>query len=77
MNLRTAEKIWPGPADLRTKIKTAVWFAINDTIHLSGAREEKMWNEADPRDEELMKVLDTKTVYLTNRIMELIEEENK
>jgi hypothetical protein len=60
-------------ADLRTKIKVACWFAINDTIHKSGAREEKVWNESDPRDVELMNVLDSTTIELTNRIMEIIE----
>ena len=58
--------------DREIEIRTAVWFAINDTIHLSGAREEKVWNETDPRDQELMHVLDTKTIELTKRIMEII-----
>lgn len=58
--------------DLEIQIKVAIWFAINDVIHQSGAREEKMWNESDPRDIELMKVLDLKTVELTNRIMDII-----
>jgi hypothetical protein len=58
--------------DTEIEIRTAVWFAINDTIHLSGAREEKFWNESDPRDQELMQVLDLKTVELTKRIMEII-----
>jgi hypothetical protein len=60
---------------LKIKIRTAVWFAINDTIHLTGTREEKMWNESDPRDRELMKVLDTKTVELSDRIMNIIDEQ--
>ena len=58
--------------DIEIEIRTAVWFAINDTIHLSGAREEKAWSETDPRDQELMRVLDLKTVELTKRIMEII-----
>ena len=58
--------------DIEIEIRTAVWFAINDTIHLSGAREEKVWSETDPRDQELMRVLDLKTVELTKRIMEII-----
>ena len=58
--------------DREIEIRTAVWFAINDTIHLSGAREEKVWNETDPRDQELMHVLDLKTIELTKRIMEII-----
>lgn len=61
--------------DLKTKIKVACWFAINDTIHKSGAREEKIWNESDPRDIELMNVLDNTTIELTDRIMEIIESD--
>ena len=59
--------------DLKTKVKLACWFIINDVIHKVGAREEKVWNESDPRDIELMGVLDNATVELTNRIMEIIE----
>jgi len=59
--------------DLKTKVKLACWFIINDVIHKAGAREEKVWNESDPRDIELMGVLDNATVELTNRIMEIIE----
>ena len=77
MKLKLRETSYPGPPDLRTEIKTACWFAINDVIHESGAREEKMWNEADPRDNELSNVLDKNTVKLTNRIMELIEKQNE
>lgn len=61
--------------DLKTKIKVTCWFAINDTIHKSGAREEKIWNESDPRDIELMNVLDNTTIELTDRIMEIIESD--
>lgn len=73
--MKFKETVYPGPPDLDIKIKTACWFVINDVIHESGAREEKMWNEADPRDNELSNVLDKNTVKLANRIMELIKEQ--
>lgn len=60
---------------LKIKIRTAVWFAINDVIHDVGAREEKMWDESNERDVELMKILDGKTVGLSNRIMAIIDEQ--
>jgi hypothetical protein len=47
---------------------------INNVIHESGAREEAVWNETNPRDIELMKLLDDKTKELTERIMENIKE---
>ena len=60
-------------SNLKIQIKVACWFAINDVIHESGARGEKMWNESDPTDVYLMKVLDGTTMKLTDRIMEIIE----
>lgn len=60
-------------SNLKIQIKVACWFAINDIIHESGARDEKMWNESDPTDVYLMKVLDGTTMKLTDRIMEIIE----
>jgi len=59
---------------LRTRIKMSCWFELNDMIHDSGAREEAVWDETNPRDVELMKLLDDKTKELTERIMENIKE---
>ena len=61
-------------APLQTRIKTACWFVLNDMIHDCGAREEAVWDETNPRDVELMKLLDDKTKELTERIMENIKE---
>ena len=43
-------------------------------IHESGAREESSWDETNPRDIELMKLLDNKTKELTESIMRNIKE---
>ena len=59
---------------LEARIKTSCWFALNDMIHQSGAREESMWDETNPKDIELMKLLDNKTKELTERIVENIKE---
>ena len=59
---------------LETRIKTSCWFALNDMIHESGAREESSWDETNPKDIEMMKLLDDKTKELTERIMENIKE---
>jgi hypothetical protein len=71
-NLSTGELI--STIDLKTRIKVSCWFMINNVIHESGAREEAVWDETNPRDNELMKLLDDKTKELTERIMENIKE---
>ena len=59
---------------LEVRIKASCWFALNDMIHESGAREESSWDETNPKDIEMMKLLDDKTKQLTERIMENIKE---
>ena len=59
---------------LELRIKTSCWFALNDMIHQSGARKESSWDETNPKDIEMMKLLDDKTKQLTERIMENIKE---
>ena len=59
---------------LESRIKISCWFILNDMIHQSGAREESMWDETNPKDIEMMKLLDDKTKELTDRIMENIKE---
>ena len=59
---------------LELRIKTSCWFALNDMIHQSGARKESSWDETNPKDIEMMKLLDDKTKELTERIMENIKE---
>jgi hypothetical protein len=59
---------------LEIRVKTSCWFALNDMIHESGARVESVWNESNPRDVELMKILDTKTKELTEKILKEIKE---
>jgi hypothetical protein len=59
---------------LQSRIKTTCWFALNDMIHDCGAREESYWDETNPRDIELMKLLDDKAKELTQEIMEKIKK---
>lgn len=59
---------------LESRIKISCWFVLNDMLHNSGAREEDMWNETNPRDVELMKLLDDKTKQLTEKILEDIKK---
>lgn len=59
---------------LETRIKMSCWFTINNVIHDSGAREESAWNESNPRDIELMRILDDKTKELTDKILKDIKE---
>lgn len=59
---------------LETRIKMSCWFTINNVIHESGAREELVWDETNPRDIELMKLLDDKTKELTDKILNNIKE---
>ena len=59
---------------LQTRIKISCWFALNDMIHDSGAREEAVWDETNPKDVEMMKLLDDKTRELTEVIMNNIKE---
>ena len=59
---------------LETRIKMSCWFVLNNMIHDSGAREESAWNESNPRDIELMRILDDKTKELTDKILKDIKE---
>ena len=59
---------------LEARIKISCWFALNDMIHDSGAREEAVWDETNPKDVEMMKLLDDKTKELTEAIMNNIKE---
>jgi len=59
---------------LEARIKISCWFAMNDMIHDSGAREEAVWDETNPKDVEMMKLLDDKTRELTEVIMNNIKE---
>jgi len=59
---------------LETRIKMSCWFMINNLIHESGAREEAAWDETNPKDIEIMKLLDDKTKELTETILRNIKE---
>ena len=59
---------------LETRIKMSCWFVLNDMIHDSGAREEAAWDETNPKDIEMMKLLDDKTKELTETILRNIKE---
>jgi len=59
---------------LETRIKMSCWFMINNLIHESGAREEAAWDETNPKDIEMMKLLDDKTKELTETILRNIKE---
>jgi hypothetical protein len=59
---------------LELRIHIACWFALNDMIHESGAREEAVWDESNPRDAELMKLLGDRTKELTESILNNIKE---
>jgi hypothetical protein len=59
---------------LETRIKMSCWFTINNVIHESGAREEAAWDETNPKDIEMMRLLDDKTKELTETILKNIKE---
>jgi hypothetical protein len=59
---------------LESRIKMSCWFVLNDMIHDSGVRESAAWDETNPKDIEMMKLLDDKTKELTEQIMEDIKE---
>ena len=59
---------------LETRIKMSCWFVLNNIIHDSGAREESVWDESNPRDIQLMRILDSKTKELTDKILKDIKE---
>jgi hypothetical protein len=59
---------------LESRVKMSCWFIINDVIHESGAREESVWDETNPKDIEMMKLLDGKTKELTETILRNIKE---
>ena len=59
---------------LEIRIKMSCWFMINNLIHESGAREEAAWDETNPKDIEMMKLLDDKTKELTEKILRNIKE---
>jgi hypothetical protein len=59
---------------LESRIKMSCWFMINNVIHESGARKETAWDETNPKDIEMMKLLDDKTKELTETILRNIKE---
>jgi hypothetical protein len=59
---------------LESRIKMSCWFMINNVIHESGARKETAWDETNPKDIEMMKLLDNKTTELTETILRNIKE---
>jgi len=59
---------------LESRIRISCWFALNNMIHDSGAREESVWDETNPIDIKLMELLEDKTEELTKKIMEDIKE---
>jgi hypothetical protein len=59
---------------LESRIRISCWFALNDMIHSSGAREESVWDETNPRDLELMELLNNRTKELTETILRNIKE---
>jgi hypothetical protein len=59
---------------LEIRIKMSCWFMINNVIHESGAREESAWDETNPKDIEMMRLLDDKTKELTETILKNIKE---
>ena len=59
---------------LEIRIKMSCWFMINNLIHESGAREEAAWDETNPKDIEMMRLLDDKTKELTETILRNIKE---
>lgn len=59
---------------LESRIRISCWFVLNNMIHESGAREESVWDETKPKDIELMKLLDSKTTELTEKIIRDIKE---
>ena len=61
---------------LEISIKSSCWFALNDIIHESGAREESTWDETNPKDIKMMRLLDDKTIDLAERITHHIKEHN-
>ena len=62
---------------LESRIRISCWFVLNDMIHSSGAREESVWDETNPRDLELMELLNNRTKELTQKILENIKEWEK
>ena len=59
---------------LESRIRISCWFALNNMIHDSGAREESVWDETNPTDVKLMELLEDKTEELTERILRNIKE---
>jgi hypothetical protein len=59
---------------LESRVRISCWFALNNMIHDSGAREESVWDETNPVDIKLMELLEDKTEELTKKIMEDIKE---
>jgi hypothetical protein len=59
---------------LESRVRISCWFALNNMIHDSGAREESVWDETNPVDVKLMELLEDKTEELTKKIMENIKE---
>jgi hypothetical protein len=59
---------------LESRVRISCWFALNNMIHDSGAREESVWDETNPKDIEMMRLLDDKTKELTETILKNIKE---
>jgi len=60
--------------NLKTRVKLSCWFMINNVIHETGVREEKVWDNNNKRDVELMMLLENKTMELTETILRNIKE---
>ena len=60
--------------NLKTRVKLSCWFMINNILHETGVREEKVWDNNNKRDVELMMLLENKTKELTETILRNIKE---
>jgi len=60
--------------NLKTRVKLSCWFMINNVLHETGVREEKVWDNNNKRDVELMMLLENKTMELTETILRNIKE---
>ena len=59
---------------LESRVRISCWFALNNMIHDSGAREEAVWDETNPIDVKLMELLEDKTEELTETILRNIKK---
>ena len=60
--------------NLKTRVKLSCWFMINNVLHETGVREEKVWDNNNKRDVELMMLLENKTMELTETVLRNIKE---